>query len=168
MSLCIPLHLPLTRTYRSISLHSAYNHIPQNPLILPQVQISWCASSDERSETSAPMTLQIHAKERRVADTNPSTFFKQPELDTSVFILGRECLTVRELQRLKPGRYLSDEIINFYGALLQHLSALDDDATCARVKPLHFFNSFLFRKLEDGHDCARWTINKQQGVRHLH
>lgn len=62
--------------------------------------------------------------------------------------------------RLKPGQWLNDEVINFYGALIL---ARSEEAQKGKSKALdvHYFNTFFFAKLEDlGYEKARigkWT-----------
>ncbi|KAB5594097.1 Ulp1 peptidase [Ceratobasidium theobromae] len=73
---------------------------------------------------------------------------------------AREQVTDADIVRLKPGQWLNDEVINFYGALIL---ARSEEAQKGKSKALdvHYFNTFFFAKLEDlGYEKARigkWT-----------
>lgn len=73
-------------------------------------------------------------------------------------------VTYSSLSRLQPEQWLDDEIINFYGAMLQdrsekQMEGLDEDQGSGRK--IHYFNSFFYSKLRDqGYEAAklkRWT-----------
>jgi sentrin-specific protease 1 len=84
--------------------------------------------------------------------------------------VARLQVTDVDISRLKPGTWLNDEIINFYGQLILERSeahprkngvkngARSDKGTILNV---HYFNSFFFEKLaQEGYDKARlakWT-----------
>ena len=68
------------------------------------------------------------------------------------------------LSRLQPGEWLDDEVINFYGALVQARSdgefpELQPDQGSSRN--VHYFNSFFYSKLsQQGYEASRlkrWT-----------
>ncbi len=68
------------------------------------------------------------------------------------------------IRRLEPGTWLDDEVINFYGALIQKRADEDlvtgKDGKKVPRRKVHFLNSFLFAKmLKDGYTnaLARWT-----------
>lgn len=67
----------------------------------------------------------------------------------------REEVSSRDLQFLGPGKWLNDEIINFYGALLMERAEKEGK------RKVHFFNSFFFSKMaKDGYEkskIGRWT-----------
>jgi sentrin-specific protease 1 len=60
---------------------------------------------------------------------------------------------------------LNDEVINFYGALVQRradeaLQVVGGKATNKKLRDIHFFNSFFYAKLQQGYEksrLARWT-----------
>ncbi|KAH9060853.1 cysteine proteinase [Lactarius vividus] len=75
-----------------------------------------------------------------------------------------------DLSRLRPGTWLNDEIINFYGQLILDRSASHPRNTSVKngarsekgsILNVHYFNSFFFEKLvRDGYQKARlakWT-----------
>jgi sentrin-specific protease 1 len=84
--------------------------------------------------------------------------------------VARLQVTDSDLCRLKPGTWLNDEIINFYGQLILERSemhpvnkgvkngARSEKSTTLNV---HYFNSFFFEKLsQEGYEKARlakWT-----------
>jgi sentrin-specific protease 1 len=67
----------------------------------------------------------------------------------------REEVSCRDLQLLGPKKWLNDEIINFYGALLMERAEKEGK------RKIHFFNSFFFSKMaKDGYEkskIGRWT-----------
>ncbi|KAK0465314.1 uncharacterized protein EV420DRAFT_1513860 [Desarmillaria tabescens] len=81
----------------------------------------------------------------------------------------REQVTGQDLQRLKPGQWLNDEIINFYGAMILGRSEASKEnpavngAAKGKKTPLnvHYFSTFFWSKLDkDGYEKARlakWT-----------
>jgi sentrin-specific protease 1 len=79
-------------------------------------------------------------------------------------------VTDTDLSRLRPGTWLNDEIINFYGQLILERStshprnmSLKNGAKLEKglVLNVHYFNSFFFEKLvREGYQKARlakWT-----------
>lgn len=81
-----------------------------------------------------------------------ATFAKQQVLD-------------KDIRRLKPGQWLNDEIINFYGAmLLDRAEGVGKENGKAKgPKPLdaYYFPTFFWSKLErEGYEkgrLAKWT-----------
>ncbi|KAK7694384.1 hypothetical protein QCA50_001570 [Cerrena zonata] len=80
---------------------------------------------------------------------------------------GREQVNDRDISRLRPGQWLNDEIINFYGQMILSRSEGGKENAGKAVKgqrsPLnaHYFNTFFWTKLtQDGYQKARlakWT-----------
>lgn len=70
-----------------------------------------------------------------------------------------ETVTRRHMQRLRPGEWLSDELINRYFQLMQRRDALRVPAG----RRARFFNTFFYPKLAESHagfcvaNVARWT-----------
>jgi sentrin-specific protease 1 len=84
--------------------------------------------------------------------------------------VARLQVTDADLSRLKPGTWLNDEIVNFYGQLILERSEANPRnkgmTNGARSKKntilnVHYFNSFFFEKLsQEGYERARlakWT-----------
>jgi sentrin-specific protease 1 len=84
--------------------------------------------------------------------------------------VARLQVTDADLCRLKPGAWLNDEIINFYGQLILERSeahpknkGVKNGARSEKsmVLNVHYFNSFFFEKLaSEGYEKARlakWT-----------
>ncbi|KAJ9103290.1 hypothetical protein QFC21_002713 [Naganishia friedmannii] len=67
----------------------------------------------------------------------------------------REEVSCRDLELLGPKKWLNDEIINFYGAMLMERAEKEGK------RKVHFFNSFFFSKMaKDGYEkskIGRWT-----------
>lgn len=82
---------------------------------------------------------------------------------------AREQVTDKDLSRLRPGQWLNDEIINFYGSMILARSEeskenpVPNGVVPGKGKPLnvHYFNTFFWSKLSgEGYDKARlakWT-----------
>jgi sentrin-specific protease 1 len=86
---------------------------------------------------------------------------------------ARESVEDKDIIRLRPGQWLNDEIINFYGAMLLGRSEASKENvpngtalpanSKGRGKPLnvHYFSSFFWSKLTgEGYDkgrLAKWT-----------
>lgn len=80
---------------------------------------------------------------------------------------ARESVDDKDIIRLRPGQWLNDEIINFYGAMLLGRSEANKEnipnGPARRGKPLnvHYFSSFFWSKLTgEGYDkgrLAKWT-----------
>jgi sentrin-specific protease 1 len=68
-----------------------------------------------------------------------------------------------DIRRLKPGEWLNDEVINFYGAMLLTRSDSGKENPDVRKKYLdvHYFNTFFWSKLtKEGYQkgrLAKWT-----------
>lgn len=82
----------------------------------------------------------------------------------------REQVSDRDIARLMPSQWLNDEIINFYGSLIQARAEGGKENPTAtatkkgrRSRPLnaHYFSSFFYSKLKnEGYDrgrLAKWT-----------
>jgi len=77
---------------------------------------------------------------------------------------AKEQVSDSDLSRLRPGQWLNDEIINFYGAMiLARSEASKENHSKSKKKPLdvHYFSSFFWSKLtQDGYEKGRlgkWT-----------
>ncbi|KAK7064399.1 cysteine proteinase [Favolaschia claudopus] len=99
-----------------------------------------------------------------------------PEIDAQVTQLfnkrgiisnyAREQVKDTDIMRLKPNKWLNDEVINFYGALILGRSEGGKEnpaANAKQKKPLnvHYFSTFFWTKLEkEGYEkgrLAKWT-----------
>ncbi|KAG6866803.1 hypothetical protein C0991_008739 [Blastosporella zonata] len=79
---------------------------------------------------------------------------------------AREQVSDADLSRLRPGQWLNDEIINFYGAMV--LGRFDDGkenppkqkTNGMQILNLHYFSTFFWPKLKEGYEkgrLAKWT-----------
>ncbi|KAK7463847.1 hypothetical protein VKT23_007183 [Stygiomarasmius scandens] len=104
-------------------------------------------------------------------DAQVTAFFKHRGVISKY---AKEQVSDTDLVRLKPGSWLNDEIINFYGALLLGRSEASKENNTKKgemngiqsgrkTTPLdiHYFNTFFWTKLEkDGYEksrLAKWT-----------
>ena len=79
----------------------------------------------------------------------------------------REQVAAKDLLRLRPGTWLNDEIINYYGAMIQKRSDIAREAKenagvkGKQVLNVHYFSSFFWSKLKSaGYEkgrLAKWT-----------
>ncbi|KAH8100526.1 cysteine proteinase [Cristinia sonorae] len=80
-----------------------------------------------------------------------------------VWKCAREQVGEQDLSRLRPGQWLNDEIINFYGALIQQSSEENKENDVAGMKrpKVHQFSTFFWSKLKSsGYEkgrLAKWT-----------
>ncbi|CAA7264723.1 unnamed protein product [Cyclocybe aegerita] len=80
---------------------------------------------------------------------------------------AREQVSDQDISRLRPGQWLNDEIINFYGAMILARSEASKENPNSSKKPgkepwnIHYFSSFFWAKLvKEGYDkgrLAKWT-----------
>ncbi|TDL28824.1 cysteine proteinase [Rickenella mellea] len=76
--------------------------------------------------------------------------------------LEKEQVTNRDLDRLRPGQWLNDELINFYGQMILSRS-IEADAAKENGKTylnVHYFSTFFWPKLQTGYEksrLAKWT-----------
>ena len=65
-----------------------------------------------------------------------------------------ESVEAKNMSRLKPAQWLSDDVICYYIGLVAKRNSEDDT-----LPSVHYFNSFFFKKLEDqGYkSIRRWT-----------
>ncbi|MCL7041004.1 hypothetical protein MKW94_021300 [Papaver nudicaule] len=117
----------------------------------------------EEGEPFAPLT-EVEESEVSIAFAN---FNKQNMLvmhqNSNIEITGEI------LQRLKPGAWLNDEVINVYFELLKEREQREPK----KFLKCHFFNTFFYGKLisaSDGYDfkaVRRWTTQKKIGYQLL-
>lgn len=81
---------------------------------------------------------------------------------------AREQVSDRDLSRLRPGQWLNDEIINFYGSMILSRSeesrenpAITNGAVKGKPLNAHYFSTFFWSKLKgEGYEkgrMAKWT-----------
>ncbi|KAF7339827.1 Cysteine proteinase [Mycena venus] len=82
---------------------------------------------------------------------------------------AREQVSDQDILRLKPNKWLNDEVINFYGALILGRSEASKENPVTNGKPakekkpldVHYFSTFFWTKLEkEGYEkgrLAKWT-----------
>lgn len=85
--------------------------------------------------------------------------------------VAREAVADKDLARLRPGQWLNDEIINFYGALIldraeraeaskENLGIKTMNGQVKRPLRVHYFSTFFWPKLKEGYEKTRlgkWT-----------
>jgi len=119
------------------------------------------------------MSLFISLPPHSTSLTRPSTFaFVQVEIliykgKAHTSRCNREQVTYGDLERLFPRQWANDEIINYYGTMIQDASdarvaaAAKGDKLEDEPLSLHYFSTFFFAKLESpGYEKAklsRWT-----------
>ena len=70
----------------------------------------------------------------------------------------------KDIHTLRPGEWLNDEVINFYGNLI--LARSKESTTLPKI---HVFSTFFYKTLsEQGYDkVRRWTKKVSTGVQRL-
>lgn len=120
--------------------------------------------------------VKDEAIESRLRPSRPSLPSQLPSQDDAVVSnilkkrgivakFAREQVTDQDIERLKPGQWLNDELINFYGAMILARSdgCKENSPTNGQGTPLnvHFFSTFFWTKLtKEGYEKARlakWT-----------
>ena len=158
---------------RSLPLHHLVTHANQcSPKPPPPFIPSFEQLRIARRDKDAEINSRIRGP--------PLPRFLSPEDDTEVSRLLEKRgviakvaslqVTDADLSRLRPGTWLNDEIINFYGQLILERSASHPRNTSVKngarsgkssILNVHYFNSFFFEKLvRDGYQKARlakWT-----------
>ncbi|EKM49025.1 uncharacterized protein PHACADRAFT_107697 [Phanerochaete carnosa HHB-10118-sp] len=73
----------------------------------------------------------------------------------------REQVSEKDLQRLRPGQWLNDEIINFYGQMITCRSEESKENQREDLLNVHYFSTFFWSKLRnEGYEkgrLAKWT-----------
>ena len=69
-------------------------------------------------------------------------------------------MTAGTLQCLQPGRWLSDEVVNFYMLLLQDRARWICTSSLTHIPPSHYFNSFFMCKLREGDTYSYARVRK--------
>lgn len=164
--------------YLDIKFHHPYLFFPRRPplkfdtLALDVLQKKWRQRDAELEEDlkSKPLPLPSH-----LPPADEKTVQRLLEARGQIAKFAREAVEDKDIVRLRPGQWLNDEVINFYGALLLCRSEsgkenapktngnLTDGAIQGRRAPLnaHYFSSFFWSKLtQDGYEkgrLAKWT-----------
>ena len=74
---------------------------------------------------------------------------------------AREQVTDQDIARLRPGQWLNDEIINFYGQMIMCRAEEGKENRREGVLDVHYFSTFFWTKLKtEGYEkgrLAKWT-----------
>lgn len=110
---------------------------------------------------------RLHPKRKPIPDSLPLEAQKEVNLllekQGVISKVGREQVSDRDLCRLKPGQWLNDEIINFYGQLIverasEAVEAKENEK--GKILNAHYLSSFFWTKLQSGYEkgrLAKWT-----------
>jgi sentrin-specific protease 1 len=158
---------------RSLRLHHLITHANQcspkpPPPFIPSFEQLRIARLDKDTEINSrirgpPLPRFLSLED----DAEVSRLLEKRGLIAKV---GGLLVTEADLGRLRPGTWLNDEIINFYGQLILERStshprnmSLKNGARLKKssILNVHYFNSFFFEKLvKDGYQkgrLAKWT-----------
>ncbi|KAI5124452.1 hypothetical protein M0805_008336 [Coniferiporia weirii] len=113
---------------------------------------------------------RLHPKRKPVPERLPKGAQEEVDIllrkEGVVSKVGREQVSHTDLRRLRPGVWLNDEIINFYGQLINDRAAEADAAKenkqsgAKRALNVHYFSTFFWSKLQMGYEkgrLAKWT-----------
>lgn len=146
--------VPISEAERQPTPNPEILPLPQpEPAIEPQRNLECVVSSarprPKPKRISRPATSALASFETQGDSVS--------KLAASIPRILNERVTSEDMQCLiSPTKWLNDEIINFYGALIQTQSNAGGDG-CLRV---HVFSTFFFNQLEAGYKekrVARWT-----------
>ncbi|KZW02050.1 cysteine proteinase [Exidia glandulosa HHB12029] len=75
---------------------------------------------------------------------------------------AREAVNSTDISRMRPGQWLNDEIINFYGAMILERStgSKENHKGLGKLMKVHYFSTFFWPKLNEGYAKSklnRWT-----------
>ncbi|KAF9270478.1 cysteine proteinase [Marasmius fiardii PR-910] len=130
---------------------------------LEQLRIRERAKDGEIEERLRPKRAPLPKSLSPEEDAQVNAFLKKRGVISKY---AREQVTDQDIVRLRPGSWLNDEIINFYGAMILGRSESckgDKENKGSSGKPLDawYFSSFFWSKLEkEGYDkgrLAKWT-----------
>jgi sentrin-specific protease 1 len=83
--------------------------------------------------------------------------------------IAKEQVSDSDIRRLRPGQWLNDEVINFYGQLISSRS-MEAEAAKENEKKLlnvHVFNTFFWPKMKSGYEkgrLAKWTKKVSKNI----
>ncbi|KAJ6519615.1 cysteine proteinase [Mycena sanguinolenta] len=139
---------------------------PLKPLTpsINQLQFRYRAQANELERRMRPPPLPTALPPE--AEAQVDELFKKSGVISKY---AREQVTDQDILRLKPLKWLNDEVINFYGALILGRSEASKENPVTngksgkQKKPLdvHYFSTFFYTKLEkEGYEkgrLAKWT-----------
>ncbi|KAL7420314.1 hypothetical protein Q5752_005283 [Cryptotrichosporon argae] len=155
---------PQALSFDSILAKTQVQHVPKpTPRVRPPAVLR------EPSEYIARLKLEDERKDREIAarikkdvDVIPSALSPEQAAKVDAAFadrsfrraVGNADVQHKSLQRLKPGQWLDDEIINFYGQMVSERAKVNGDKVV-------YFNTFFYEKLSSqGYaesKLARWT-----------
>lgn len=154
----VPPANPIHRAFRKadLSLRSP------KPVVHTPLLSKLRATLDQQS---AEIDARIRPKRPALPDSLPAE--DDAEVDEFLRKKGvvskcaREQVSDRDLVKLRPGQWLNDEIINFYGQLLMCRAEEGKENRSEGLLDIHYFSTFFWSKLKtDGYEkgrLAKWT-----------
>ncbi|KAL0579803.1 hypothetical protein V5O48_002214 [Marasmius crinis-equi] len=136
--------------------------LPFNPS-LEQLRVRERTKDGEIEQRLRPKRAPLPKSLSPEDDAQVNGFFKKRGVISK---FAREQVSDQDIVRLRPGSWLNDEIINFYGAMILGRSEncqKEKENKGGNGKPLnaHYFSTFFWSKLEkEGYDkgrLAKWT-----------
>ena len=103
------------------------------------------------SEESAIVNLSSHSHQQQT-DNKVNRTLSNPQFKSTM--VGNEQVDSRNIGRLQNGKWLADDNISYYLALVSARNASDP-----KYPKIHVFNTFFYGKIEAGGQKAvkRWT-----------
>lgn len=154
---------------------------PSNPRIVRPIVVFLPSSTDWLSHSPRPaepltkgfdalraaQQAKDKAIEKRIRPPYPTELPPDDDAEVDKFLrkrgmvwkCAREQVSDVDLSRLRPGQWLNDEIINFYGAMI--LARSEANKENPKSVKVHYFSSFFWSKLKTtGYEKGRlgkWT-----------
>lgn len=140
----------------------------EKSLLTPKPVVSTPSLSRLRA-TQAKVSEQIDSRIRPKRPSLPATLPPEDEAKVDELLRKRgviskcvrEQVSDKDLQRLRPGQWLNDEIINFYGQMILCRAEEGKENQRESMLDVHYFSTFFWSKLKnEGYEKARlakWT-----------
>ncbi|GJE87785.1 Ulp1 protease domain-containing protein [Phanerochaete sordida] len=140
----------------------------EKSLLTPKPVVSTPSLSRLRA-TQAKVSEQIDSRIRPKRPSLPETLPPEDEAKVDELLRKRgviskcvrEQVSDKDLQRLRPGQWLNDEIINFYGQMILCRAEEGKENQRESMLDVHYFSTFFWSKLKnEGYEKARlakWT-----------
>jgi sentrin-specific protease 1 len=166
------LYPPLTRSHSSPIASTTYIQRAlrdaEKSLFTPKPVVFTPSLSRLRKtqeQLSAQIDQRIRPKRPPLPESLPPT--DDAEVDALLRKRGviskcvREQVSDRDLLRLRPGQWLNDEVINFYGQLIMSRAEESKENRKDGLWDVHYFSTFFWTKLKnEGYEkgrLAKWT-----------
>ncbi|KAK1232586.1 hypothetical protein PQX77_004254 [Marasmius sp. AFHP31] len=144
------------------------------PAISPKPPLPFSPSIDQLRIKERTKDGEIEQRLRPKRQPLPKSLSPEDDAQVNAFLkrrgviskFAREQVSDQDIVRLRPGSWLNDEIINFYGAMILGRAEScqkekENKGSSGRPLDAHYFSTFFWTKLEkEGYEkgrLAKWT-----------